>query len=54
MSFHGDGLFFVVTALTAEIPQFEGHLRRLMRFTASRGAQWVNLNHNRIQFITLE
>ena len=54
MSFHADGLFFVVTALTTEIPQFEGHLRRLMRFTASRGAQWVNLNHNRIQFITLK
>ena len=54
MSFHADGLFFVVTALTTEIPQFESHLRRLMRFTASRGAQWVNLNHNRIQFITLK
>jgi len=54
MSFHGDGLFFVVTALTEDIPQFESHLRRLMRSTASRGAQWVNLNHNRIQFITLE
>ena len=54
MSFHADGLFFVVSALTTEIPQFEGHLRRLMRFTASCGAQWVNLNHNRIQFFTLE
>lgn len=51
---HADGLFFTVTALTTDLLPFEGHLRRLMRYTDTRGVQWVNLHHNRIQFITLE
>lgn len=50
---HTEGAFFVVTALTRDMAQHEGHLRRLLEFTGYRGIQWLNLNHSRIQFITL-
>lgn len=54
LQFHASGIFFVVTAMTADTAAFESHLRKLMNHTESRGVQWLNLNHRCIQFLTLE
>jgi GxxExxY protein len=51
---HAPGLFFSVSALADNLGNHESHLRRLMRFTGHRGAQWLNLSHNRIQLVTLK
>jgi len=50
---HGEGLCFLVTAITADVQRFAGHLRRLLALTRQRGMQWMNLDRERIHLITL-
>lgn len=51
---HAEGMFFLVTALTQEAEQHEAHIRRLLQLTGLQAVQWINLNHNRVQFITVK
>ena len=50
----GEGVFFVVTALSSDLVAQRSHLQRLLNLTPMRGVQWVNLSHATIQFVTLE
>lgn len=50
---HGDGLCFLVTAMTADAERFAGHLQRLLALTRQRGMQWVNLDRERVHLITI-
>ena len=50
---HTDEMFFVVTALNRELAQYSTHLRRLLNLTGFKAAQWMNINHATVQFITL-
>ena len=51
---HAKGMFFLVTALTRDVEQHEARVRRLLQLTGFKAVQWINLNHNRVQFITVE
>jgi hypothetical protein len=51
---HGDGVCFTVTAMTGNLERHGAQLRRVLSLTQQSGLQWINLNHGRIQFITLE
>jgi GxxExxY protein len=42
-----------LTAHTASAPRVEAHLRRLLQHASLQGIQWVNLNHERVEFVTL-
>ncbi len=44
---------FHLTAHTTEQDRVEVHLRRFLDLTPLRAIQWINLNHNRIEFRTL-
>lgn len=50
---HSDRIAFRVTAMTQELGDYEQHLLRLLRLTGLKGIQWINLDHARIQFVTL-
>jgi GxxExxY protein len=50
---HGDGLCFLVTAMTADVERFAEHLQRLLALTRQRGMQWMNLDRERVHLITL-
>ena len=40
-----------LSALTDEsIASYEGHLKGFLKLTAFRAIQWINMNHNAIQF----
>jgi len=51
---HDAGVCFTVTAMTGNLIRHEAQLRRILALTQQSGMQWINLNHGRIQFITLE
>ena len=51
---HADKIAFVITALSDSPGAYEQHLRRLMNFTSLRGMQWMNLNHAKTEFVTLQ
>ena len=51
---HAPGVALRLTALTREQNAAEFHLRRLLRLTDLDAIQWINLNHGRIEFVTLE
>lgn len=42
-----------LTAHTASAPRVEAHLRRLLQHTQLQAIQWINLNHERVEFVTL-
>jgi GxxExxY protein len=42
-----------LTAHTASAPRVEAHLRRLLHHTELQALQWINLNHERVEFVTL-
>jgi GxxExxY protein len=44
---------FRVTAYTRDHAATEAHLQRLLALTSLRALQWINLNHARIELITL-
>ncbi len=50
---HADDMFFFVTALNRELAQYSIQLRRLLQLTGFKAAQWVNINHATVQFITV-
>ena len=50
---HAERIAFQVTAITQEQDDYEQHLLRLLRLTGLEAIQWINLNHARIEFITL-
>ncbi|MEW6303872.1 MAG: GxxExxY protein [Verrucomicrobiota bacterium] len=51
---HSDRLLFVVTALTGNRNRYHSQLKRLLMLTGFKAAQWINLNHHRIEFITVQ
>ena len=51
---HAAGMSFMVTALAREVERHEAHIRRLLRLTGFHAVQWINLNHRRVQFITVQ
>jgi GxxExxY protein len=46
-------LAFKLTAHTENLDRAEAHLRRFLAHTNLRAIQWLNLNHARIEFVTL-
>jgi GxxExxY protein len=50
---HAENIGFQVTAMTQEQDDYEQHLLRLLRLTRLEAIQWINLNHAKIQFVTL-
>ena len=53
VQFHAPNHFFIVTAITREIPAHYSHLQRLLRLTQSKCIQWINFNHHNIEFNTI-
>lgn len=47
------GIAFRMTAVTEDQQHVESHLRRLLNHTNLRAIQWINLNHARIEFTTI-
>ncbi len=45
---------FRLTAMTEDTAPYEQELRSLLRYSPLETIQWINLNHHRISFITLE
>ncbi len=45
--------FFVLSAVTHDADAYGQHLLRLLRLTGLAGLQWINLNHHRIEIVTL-
>jgi GxxExxY protein len=54
MFVHTPGVSFRLTAVTEDQPFVESHLRRLLGLTELKAIQWINLNHARIEFTTLQ
>ncbi len=50
---HANDLFFLVTTLTRSTQSYRQHLERLLRLTAMRGIQWINLKHHQVEFVTI-
>lgn len=44
---------FVLSAVTGESNVYGQHLLRLLRLTGLTGLQWINLNHHKIELVTL-
>ena len=44
---------FKISAITSDLNFYEQHLQRILNHTALRAIQWINLNHNKIQFKTI-
>jgi GxxExxY protein len=53
MPCHAEKIAFLVTAITQDHDDYEQHLLRLLPFTGLEAIQWINLNHAKIEFITL-
>lgn len=51
---HSSGHGFAVTALTRNQTSYRRHLETLIAHTDLRSVQWINLNHSRIEFTTVE
>jgi GxxExxY protein len=54
MFLHSPGAAFRLTAVTEGQQHVESHLRRLLALTSLDAIQWINLNHARIEFTTLD
>ena len=54
MFVHTPGVAFRLTAVTEDQQFVESHLRRLLALTELKAIQWINLNHARIEFTTLQ
>jgi len=53
MLVHAPGVAFRLTAVTEDQQYVESHLRRLLALTKLKAIQWINLNHARIEFTTI-
>ncbi len=53
MFVHGPGVAFRLTAFTESGSYIESHLRRLLALTDLQAIQWINLNHSRVEFKTI-
>lgn len=53
MFVHAPGTAFRITAFTESQPLIESHLRRLLALTNLKAIQWINLNHETIEFTTV-
>lgn len=51
---HAPGVVFHMTAVTEDQQFIDSHLRRLLALTELKAIQWINLNHSRIEFTTLQ
>jgi GxxExxY protein len=54
MFIHAPGVAFRITAYTESLNHIETHLRRLLALTGLKAIQWINLNHARIEFTTIQ
>ncbi len=54
MFVHAPGVAFRLTAVTEDQQYVESHLRRLLALTNLKAIQWINMNHARIEFTTLQ
>ena len=54
MFVHAPGVTFRLTAFTESQTQIESHLRRLLALTDLKAIQWINLNHAKIEFTTIQ
>jgi GxxExxY protein len=54
MFVHASGVAFRLTAITDDQHFVESHLRRLFALTSLKAIQWINLNHARIEFTTIQ
>jgi GxxExxY protein len=54
MFVHAPGIAFRLTAVTEDQQYVESHLRRLLALTNLEAIQWINLNHARIEFTTIQ
>lgn len=50
---HSPGVAFRLTAFTEGQASIEVHLRRLLALASLKAAQWINLNHARIELTTI-
>jgi GxxExxY protein len=53
VAMHSSEHFFVVTAMSRETSAYRQHLKRLLRLTGLSGLQWINLNHDNIELVTI-
>jgi GxxExxY protein len=53
MLMHAPGVAFRITAFSENQSHLESHLRRLLSLTGLEAIQWINLNHSRIEFTTI-
>jgi len=51
---HSPAVAFRLTAFTEGQATIESHLRRLLAITSLQAIQWINLNHQQIEFITIQ
>ncbi len=51
---HAPDAFFVVTGLTKDTHHYHQHLERLLRLTTMQVIQWININHHKVEFVTIE
>lgn len=54
MFVHTPGIAFRITAYTESQTHVESHLRRLLALTDLKAIQWINLNHSKIEFTTIQ
>lgn len=54
MLVHAPGMAFRMTAYTESQNYIESHLRRLLALTDLKAIQWINLNHAKIEFATIQ
>jgi GxxExxY protein len=54
MFVHAPGIAFRITAYTESQSHIESHLRRLLALTDLKAIQWINLNHAKIEFTTIQ
>jgi len=54
MLIHAPEIAFRITAFTENQSHTESHLRRLLAVTDLQAVQWINLNHSKIEFTTVQ
>jgi len=54
MLIHAPEIAFRITAFTENQTHTESHLRRLLAVTDLKAVQWINLNHSKIEFTTVQ
>jgi len=54
MFVHAPGVAFRITAYTEGQRHSESHLHRLLALTDLKAIQWINLNHARVEFTTIQ